>query len=354
MKILAINPGSTSTKIGLFEGTTELFEKTLRHSAEELAPFGAVVANQKEFRKEAILAALEEAGVKASELNAIACRGGVLKPIAGGTYKVDDAVIADLLEAQIQHPASLAGIIGKEIADENGIEAFFTDAPVTYELSELASFSGHKAIKRKGRFHALNQKAIARKFAENQGKKYEDVNVIVCHMGGGITVGAHMGGQTVDVNDAVSEGPFTPERSGDLPTRELIDICFSGEYTHAEMKAFIQGKGGAFSYTGSIDMREIEEKAEAGDAEFKLVTDAMAYQVSKQIAAMGAVFGGEKVDGILLTGGIAYSKYITAEITKRVEFIAPVTKFPGEVELEALVLGTLRVVNGEEAAQTYA
>jgi len=352
MKILAINPGSTSTKIGLFEGSTEVFEKTLRHSVEELAQYDRV-ADQKEFRKAAILLALAENGVSPADLTAIACRGGACNPVEGGTYNVDEKLVADLVNAQIQHPANLASIIGKELADENGIKAFFTDAPVTYELSELAAFSGHKEIKRKGRFHALNQKAIARKFAEENGKKYDDVNVIVCHMGGGITIGAHKAGRTVDATDAISEGPFTPERCGDLPTRELIDLCFSGQFTHADMKGFIQGKGGVFSYTGTIDMRDVEEQAQTGDTNTKEVTDAMAYQVSKQIAAMGAVFNG-KVDGILLTGGIAYSKYITAEIAKRVEFIAPVKVYPGEVELEALVLGALRVLTGEETAKTYA
>ncbi|WP_042349626.1 butyrate kinase [Bacillus massiliigorillae] len=344
-KILAINPGSTSTKIGVFEDHTQLFEKVLRHSTEELAKYERV-ADQFEFRKAEILKALDENNIIIHSLSAVACRGGVTKPITGGTYLVTDEVCEFQRTTPYEHPANLAAIIGKRIADEVGINAYFVDSPMTYELNELASFSGHKEIKRPGRFHALNQKAIARQFAKDQGKKYDELNVIVCHLGGGISVGAHEKGLVVDVNDAGEEGAFTPERTGSLPVRHVIDLCFSGKYTHSEMKKFIQGNGGLNSYLGMNDCREIENRA-SYDPEARKVLEAMSYQVAKEIGANATVLNGQ-VDAIILTGGIAYSEMITNFIKERVSFIADVYIYPGEKELEALAEGAIRVLTNEE------
>lgn len=347
-KVLAINPGSTSTKIGFFEDQEKIFEKVLRHSTEELAQYDRV-AEQYDFRLTEILKALKENNVSIHELSAVACRGGVTKPITGGTYLVTDEVCEFQRTTPYEHPANLAAIIGKKIADEVGIKAYFVDSPMTYEMSELASFAGHKEMKRLGRFHALNHKAIARQFAKDQGKNYNELNLIVCHMGGGISIGAHEKGLVVDVTDAGEEGPFTPERTGYLPTRQVIDLCFSGKYTHGEMKKFIQGNGGLNSYLGMNDCKEIEEKAKI-DLETRKVLEAMAYQIAKEIGASAAVLKGQ-VDAIILTGGIAYSERITDFIKERVSFLADVHIYPGEKELEALVEGTIRALTGEEEAK---
>lgn len=352
MLILAINPGSTSTKIGVFEGKKQLFEKVLRHSAEELS-FFKNVTDQYEFRKKEIILALKENNIQLKSLDAIACRGGATnKRVEGGTYLVCDKMCEEHKNSPIQHPASLAAIIGKDLADELDIEAYVTDSPLTYELSELAKISGHKDIKRSPMFHALNSKAIARQYAKENGKKYEDVKVIVCHMGGGITVSCHKDGKAIDATDAVSGGPITPERTGTLPMRTIIDMCFSGEYSHDQMKKMIQGKGGVFSYLKTVDMRDVEAMYREGNKKAKLVLDAMVYQISKEISSMAAVLYGQ-VDAILLTGGIAYSDYIVSEITKRCKFIGDIKAYPGEKELEALVLGVIRVKNNEEQVKLY-
>lgn len=344
-RILSINPGSTSTKIGIFDDNNKLLEKVIRHSTEELTRY-AKVADQFEFRRSEITQALDENEITLESLTAIACRGGLTKPISGGTYLVTDEVCEMQRTSPYQHPANLACIIGKDMADQLGIKAYFVDSPMTYEMQDLAEFSGHKEIKRLGRFHALNQKAIARKYASDCGKRYEDINIIVCHMGGGISVGAHSKGLVIDVNDAVDEGPFTPERTGSLPPRLLVDLCFSGKYNHGEMKKFIQGNGGLNSYLDMNDAKAIEEKSH-NDEEARLVLEAMAYQISKEITSLGAVLKGD-IDGIILTGGIAYSKRITNWIRERVSHLAEVHVYPGEKELEALAEGVLRVLNNEE------
>lgn len=354
MLILVINPGSTSTKIGVFEDEKQLFETVLRHTADELVVFKQVT-DQYEFRREKIINALREKGIALEDLDVIACRGGATKKfVQGGTYLVTDQMCEEHKTNHIQHPASLAAIIGKELADKLGIEAYITDSPLVCEVSELATVSGLKGIKRQPIFHALNSKAMARSYAKENGKTYQDVNVIVCHMGGGITVSCHEKGVVVDSTDALSgEGPLTPERTGSLPLTDIVKMCFSGEYTQAQMKKTIQGEGGIYSYLKTVDLREVETMAKEGNKEAKLLLDAMIYQTSKFIGAMAAVVSG-KIDAVILTGGIAYSEYVVDELSKRCRFIGEVKVYPGEKELEALALGVLRVKNGEEQVKTYA
>ncbi len=354
MLILVINPGSTSTKIGVFEDENQLFETVIRHSADELVVFKQVT-DQYEFRKEKIINALQEKGIALEDIDVIACRGGATKRfVQGGTYLVTDQMCEEHRTNHIQHPASLAAIIGKELADRQGIEAYVTDSPLVCEVSELAAVSGFKGIKRQPIFHALNSKAMARLYAKENGKTYQDVNVIVCHMGGGITVSCHENGVVVDSTDALSgEGPMTPERTGTLPLTDIVKMCFGGEYTPAQIKKIIQGEGGIYSYLKTVDVKEVESMINSGNKEAKLLLDAMIYQTSKFIASMAAVTSG-RVDAVILTGGIAYSKYVADEISARCRFIGEVKVYPGEKELEALALGVLRVKNGEEEVKTYA
>ncbi len=348
-RILTINPGSTSTKIGCFDEEQLVFEEVLRHDVAELQKF-PTVPSQFEFRKEAIINALAKNNIELSSLTAIACRGGVTKPITSGTYIVTDAVCEFQRTTPYQHPANLASIIGKNIANELGIEAYFVDSPMTYEILPICSYSGHSAMRRFSRGHALNQKATAREYAKKINKSYNELNLIVAHMGGGISVAAHQDGLMIDVNDAGEEGPFSPERTGELPVRQVIDACFSGKYTHEDMKKFIQGDGGLVSYLGHSDVKKAVEDSET-DPKAKEVIDAMILQIAQEIGKRAVTLNG-KVDQIILTGGIAYSEYITSEITKRVKFIADVALYPGELELEALAKGVLRVLRNEEEAKT--
>lgn len=352
-RILTINPGSTSTKIAVFDDESLVFEKTLRHSSEEIGKYDKI-ADQFEFRKGVIEDALAEGGVKTSELDAVVGRGGLLKPIKGGTYTVNADMVEDLrVGVSGEHASNLGGIIAKQIGDEVGVPSFIVDPVVVDELQDVARISGMADIERTSIFHALNQKAIARRYAKEVGKSYEDVNLIVAHMGGGISVGAHEKGRVIDVANALDgEGPFSPERSGGLPVGSLIKMCFSGEYTLDDMKKKIKGSAGLVSYLNTNDAREVEEMIEAGNEKAKLVYDAMAYQVAKEIGACAAVLKGN-VDAVLLTGGIAYSKSFTKEISERVGFIAEVKVYPGEDEMIALAQGGLRVLNGEEEALVY-
>ncbi|MBE6065026.1 butyrate kinase [Clostridium cochlearium] len=352
-KLLIINPGSTSTKIGVFEDEKLLFEETLRHSAEEIGKYSNVY-EQFPFRKEVILNVLKEKGFDINTLDAIVGRGGLLKPVEGGTYEVNDAMLKDLKESvRGEHASNLGGIIGNEIAKSLNIPAFIVDPVVVDELQDVARISGMPEIERTSIFHALNQKAVARRYAKENNKKYEDVNIVVVHMGGGASVGAHKNGRIIDVNNALDgEGPFSPERSGGVPIGDLVRLCYSGKYTLDEMIKKINGKGGTVAYLGSNDFREVEEKALAGDEKYKLILDAFIYQISKEIGKCAVVLEGN-VDAIVLTGGIAYSKYVTKEIENKVKFIAPVVLYPGEDELLALAQGGLRVLNGEEKAKEY-
>ena len=350
--ILVINPGSTSTKIGVFTDETLLFDVSLRHSAEDLAPY-AVIADQKDFRKNLVLNALKVKGYDANKLNAVSARGGMIAPMPGGTYAVNQRMLDDCaVGVQGQHASNLGALIANEISAELGIPAFVVDPPVVDELSDLARFSGNPAIVRVSKFHALNQKAVAKRYAKECGKEYEELNLIVCHMGGGISVGAHDHGKVVDTQNALDgDGPFSPERSGSLPAGQLVELCFSGDYTKAEMKKMLAGRGGVLAYTGTTNMLEVCEMAKT-DSYVARVLDAFHYQIAKEIAAMSAVLKG-KVDQIILTGGIAYNKVTVCALDERVGWIAPITVYPGEDELLALTQGALRVLNGEEEAKVY-
>jgi len=352
-RLLIINPGSTSTKIAIYDNEKPVLEQTLRHSNEELAPYSTII-DQYEFRKNVILDTLNSNGINISKLNAVVGRGGLLKPMEGGTYRVNDRMLEDLRNAIMgQHASNLGAIIANEIASQLGIPAFIVDPVVVDEMDDIARLSGMPEISRKSILHALNQKAVARRAAADLGKKYEDLNLIVAHMGGGISVGAHRKGRVVDVNNALDgEGPFSPERAGGLPVGGLIKLCYSGKYTLEEMKKKLVGKGGLVAYLGTNDGREVTKMIEAGDKNAELVYEAMAYQVAKEIGACAAVLEG-KVDAVCITGGLAYDSRLMGWIKERVEFIAEVRIYPGEDEMIALAQGGLRVLRGEEQAKEY-
>lgn len=352
LRSLIINPGSTSTKIAVFEDETMLFDKTLRHSVEEISKYDTIF-DQKQFRKDIIMDCLKEQKFDIKTLDMVVGRGGLVKPIPGGTYKVSDALIEDLkIGPQGQHASNLGGVLAREIADEIGKPSFIVDPVAVDELEPVARISGIPDIERNSIFHPLNQKAMARRYAKENGKRYEDVNVIVAHMGGGVSVGAHKNGRVIDVSNALEgDGAFSPERAGALPVGPLVRLCYSGKYTEKEMYKRIVGGGGFTAYLGSNDMVEITERAES-DEKAKLIVDAFVYQIAKDIGARAAVLSG-KVDAIILTGGIAYGKKVTDAIASRVDWIAPVVVYPGEDELLALAQGGLRVLKGEEEAKDY-
>jgi len=352
-QILVINPGSTSTKVSLFEGEKEIFTKNIKHKVEELSRFNKA-SDQDLYRMEIIIHSLQENNVDATQIKAIVGRGGLLKPIEGGTYRVNQQMVADLRRGvQGDHPSNCGGLIAYAIAKNIGCEAFIVDPVVVDELQDLARLSGMPLIQRRSIFHALNQKAVAREAAKQLGKKYTEINVIVAHLGGGITVGAHQRGRVIDVNNGLDgDGPYSPERSGGVPVGDLVKVCFSGEYTFAEMKKLIKGHGGVVAYLGTNDMRYVEEEVKKGNEEFRKVYEGIAYQVAKEIGACATVLEGE-VDCICITGGLAFSDIMVNWIKKRVEWIAPVMLFPGEEEMRALALGALRVLRGEEEAKEY-
>lgn len=352
-KSLIINPGSTSTKIGVFEDENLLFDLTLRHSTEEIASY-ATILDQKDFRKDIIVKALKDQNFDIKELDLVVGRGGLLKPIPGGTYAVTDELLHDLeIGKQGQHASNLGGILAREIGDSLGIPSFIVDPVVVDELIPTSRVSGVPELPRISIFHALNQKAVAKRYAKENGKKYEDLNLIVVHMGGGVSVGAHQSGLVVDVFNALDgDGAFSPERSGAVPVGALVKMCFSGQYTEKEVYKKLVGNGGFNAYVGSNDMRDVEKMCDEGNQDAILVRDAFCQQMSKNIGAMATVLKG-KVDAIVVTGGIAYDKYVVASLKERCEFIAPFTVYPGEDELLALAQGGLRVVNGEEKAKNY-
>ena len=324
-KILTINPGSTSTKIAVFKNEELLYEKTLRHSSEEITKYEKI-ADQFEFRKSVIEEALKEANIKLEDLKV-----GILG----------------------QHASNLGGIIAKEMADEVSIPSFIVDPVVVDEMEDVARISGVPEIPRVSIFHALNQKAIGRRAAQDMNKKYEDCNFLIVHMGGGVTVGAHRKGKVIDnTNGLDGEGPFSPERSGGLPVGGLMRLCYGDELSKSELGKRIKGNGGVVAYLGTNDIRDVEDMISKGDEKANLIYEAMVYQICKEIGAYATVLKGD-VDAIILTGGIAYSKKIREEIESRVKFIAPVISYPGEDEMIALAQGGLRVLNGEEKALDY-
>ncbi|MBQ3549267.1 MAG: butyrate kinase [Oscillospiraceae bacterium] len=351
-RILVINPGSTSTKIGVFEDEVQLFSKTLRHSAEKIAEFTAI-SDQKSWRKDLVMEALKENDFDVTTLSAVSGRGGLVAPLRGGTYATTDKLMADTAAGVGgQHACNLGGLIAREIGDELGIPSFIVDPPVVDEMAPVARYSGHPVIARRSTFHALNQKAVAKRYAKEVGKKYEDLNLLVCHMGGGISVGAHVKGSVIDTENALDgEGPFSPERAGSLPSGDLVRLCFSGKYTETEIKKMITGQGGLVAYVNSTDMKQLLIDAET-DPKIAEVMDAFHYQIAKEIGAMAAVMCGQ-IDQIILTGGVAYGRESVEAITKHVGWIAPITVYPGEDELLALTQGALRVLKGEEQLMEY-
>ena len=351
-RILAINPGATSTKIAIFEDERPLFKKTVPHSMEDLRGYPRVM-DQIPYRRDLILAALAEAGIALGDLSAVVGRGGLLRSIPGGTYRVNETMVGDMkAAARGEHASNLGSLLAKDLGDRAGIPSFIVDPVSVDEMDPVARISGSPEVERISMFHALNHKAVAHKVAAELGRRYEDLNLVVAHLGSGVSVAAHRKGRVVDVNDAKQEGPFSPERAGGLPAYELVTLCFSGRYTFEEMKKNLMSRWGMGAYLGTKDLQEAEARAREGDEKAALLLDAFAYQVAKEIGAQATVLEG-KVDRVVLTGGMAHSKGLMAKIIARVGFIAPVSVVPGEEELEALALGALRVLRGEEEPKDY-
>jgi len=352
-RILVINPGSTSTKVAIYENDKELITQTLRHSESELKPFPNI-SSQYNFREEVIIKFLESNNIPLESLDAVVGRGGLLYPMQGGTYRVNELMKKHLQEGvQGEHASNLGGLIAEAVAGDLEIPAFIVDPVVVDEMEPLARLSGNPILKRRSIFHALNHKACARKAAEQLTKKYQDTNLIVVHLGGGISVGAHKRGKVIDVNNALNgDGPYTPERSGGLPVGDLVKICFSGDYSQGQIKKMIKGNGGLVAYLGTNDVRDVLTRIEQGDEESTLILQGMCYQIAKEIGQLAAVLEGE-VDAIVLSGGIAYSDYVVKQISNRVDWIAKTIVIPGEEEMTALAEGTLRILRGEEKAKEY-
>ena len=354
-KILVINPGSTSTKLAIYDGENEYITKTLRHSAQELAPFSKIV-DQFEFREQIIKDFLAESGLNIMDFKAVIGRGGLVHPIPSGVYQVDEQMLQDLRSGKFgEHASSLGAILAYELTKGTDIPKFIADPVVVDELCELARYSGHPSMKRVSIFHALNQKAVAMKVAQEIGKPYEKINLIVVHMGGGISIGAHKQGKVIDVNNALDgDGPFSPERSGTLPLCGFIDLCFSGKFTKEEMKKNLKGKGGLVSYLEINDAVEIQKRIRDGDKEAELYYKAMVYQISKWIGKMSAPLKGQ-IDGIVLTGGLAYDNdHVVKWISDSVGYLARIFVYPGGDEEEALAFAALGALNGKRQIKRYA
>lgn len=353
MQILALNPGSTSTKIAVYKQTECVFKTTLRHDTNTINQFASVY-EQYAFRKEAILNVLKDAKIAVEDLDAIVGRGGMVKPIASGTYRINDAMIEDLKAAKRgQHASNLGAIIAKAMADPLNIPSFIVDPVAVDEMEDIARITGMPEIKRQSLFHALNQKAVGLKAAAQLKKPYPECNLILAHLGGGISVGAHQKGRVIDVNNALDgDGPMSPERSGSVPLGPLYKMAFSGEYTLAQIQKKNYGQGGLVAHLGTNDGYEIEKRIKQGDEHARFIYEAMAYQIAKEIGSVGPVLKGD-IDAIVLTGGLAYDTLLTDWIKARTEWMAPVLIFPGEDEMEALAYGALRVLRQEEQAKEY-
>ncbi len=353
MRLLIINPGSTSTKIAVYEDEKEVFSQSIPHTTEEVAPFARIV-EQKGFRKDIILRALKERTIEASSFDAVVGRGGLLEPIPGGIYAVNDRLLDDLFRGvQGEHASNLGGLIADEIARPLGIPAFIVDPVVVDELEDWARLTGVAEIKRRSIFHALNHKYAARLAAKELGKPYEECGLIVCHLGGGISVGAHWKGRVIDVNNALhGEGPIAPERAGTVPAGDLVDLCLSGKLGRDDLKRKLAGKGGMVALLKTNDMRQVEARMAQGEAEAKLVFEAMTATIAKTIGGAATVLRG-KVDAIVLTGGLAYSQRFIDAITERAGFLGRILVYPGENEMIALATAGLRVLRGEEKAKIY-
>lgn len=347
LRIFVVNPGSTSTKIAVFHGNECVLEKAIRHAPTELAAFSAAI-DQLEYRLGLIL----DIGLDFSSIDAFVGRGGLLKPLESGTWLVDDFMLGDLKNARNgDHASNLGALIASILADRYGKKAYIVDPPAVDEMMDIARLTGLPQIKRKSVFHALNQKAVTRRAANELGLEYNKGKFIVAHLGGGISVGAHDCGRVVDVNDAIEEGPFSPERAGTLPAGQLADLCFSGRYSKPEIKKMLAGKGGLYAHTGTTDCMKLEMEAEK-DQKIRLILDAMNYKISKEICACAAALCGD-VDAVIITGGLARSKYIIEAIKKRVSFLGKFIVYAGEYEMEALAQGVTRVLEGKEAPKVY-
>jgi len=350
-KILVINPGSTSTKIAVFEGERKAFSKNILHSSEQLSSFDKLL-DQKEFRKEQILQEILSAGYAIEKFSAIAARGGILPPLESGVYEVSEEMIEYLkFKSPVEHPSNLAAVIGDEIGKMYGIPVYIVDPISVDEMVPEARFSGIKDIERRSLAHALNIKRVCRKVSEEIGRSYSELNMVVVHLGGGISVTAHLKGRMIDVNNASDEGPFSPERTGGLPTGDVVRMAFSGKYTKTQLKREFMGRGGLIAYIGTNDFRTALKKA-SQDKEAKLVLDAMAYQVAKEIGGMCAILKGD-VDAIAITGGMAHSMEFVENIKSYVYKFAPVFVVPGEFEMEGLALSTLQVLLGFEKSKKW-
>jgi butyrate kinase len=353
-KILAINPGSTSTKIAVYRNAKSVFLKTIRHNSEELVRF-ARITDQFGFRKDIILKELLEAGLDINKISAVVGRGGLIKPIESGVYFVNERMKDDLRNAiRGEHASNLGALIADDIANSlPSAKAYIADPVVVDEMQPVARISGHPKFERVSIFHALNQKAISKQYAKSLDKKYEELSLIVAHLGGGISVGAHYMGRVIDVNNALDgEGPFSPERAGTVPAGQLAKLCFSGEISYEEVKKILTGQGGLVAHAGTNDAYEIEMKAKSGDKKAQLLQDAMSYNIAKNIGQMAAVLKG-RVDGIILTGGIAHNPYLVEYVKEMVGFIAPVAVYPGEDEMQALALNGLSVLRGDVLPLEY-
>jgi butyrate kinase len=351
-RLLVINVGSTSTKVAWFRGNDLIVLETIRYTGEDLTPYSSL-HEQLSLREKDLLAFLKKNGIVLEEVDLIVSRGGLGRPSPAGAYAIDEAMCRDLLEGKFgKHPSALGPAIALDFSRRYGMPAVVIDPPSTDEFQPLARFSGLPEIERKSALHALNQKAAARRLAVELGKKYEGMNLIVAHLGGGITVGAHQKGRVIDCTHGLGEGPFTPERAGSLPTVDLLDLAFSGRLDKTQILRRLVGQGGLFAYLGTNDVEKVEEMITAGDEKAGLVYEAMAYQVAKEIGAMSVVLKGE-IDGIILTGGLANSETMTRWIREWIRFIAPVFVYPGEDEIAALAEGGLRVLRNEEELKMY-
>lgn len=351
-KILAINPGSTSTKIAVYNDDKPEFSTSIDHSAEELANFNQVI-DQFQWRKGLIEETLSSQGYDLLAFDAVIGRGGIVSPIESGVYEVNDDLRYDLIHARMQHASNLGGLIARDIADEIGVRSYIADPVVVDEMMPYARISGIPELPRESVFHALNQKAVARLFAKESNRRYEDLNLIVCHMGGGCTVSAHRRGRVIDTTNALDGcGPFSPERSGSLPPGPLVKLCFSGKYTEDELIKMVHGAGGLVAHLGTTSVPEVLDRIQEHDLHAMLVLRAMCYTICKEIGAMTVALKGD-VDAILLTGGIAHSKRVTDFIADHVDFAAPIYVYPGENELRALAENALAVLRGERKAKIY-
>ncbi len=352
-RILAINPGSTSTKIAVYENKELLLKKSIKHDTLFISSFDKII-DQYSFREKAILDTLEEENININSFDAIVGRGGMLKPIEGGTYLVNDLMIDYVTEAKRgEHASNLGCVLAKNLADSINVPSYIVDPVSVDEMEDIARYTGMPEIKRQSLFHALNQKAVALKAAKKLNKKYNELNLIIAHLGGGISVGVHKQGRVVDVNNALDgDGPMSPERSGTVPMGPLYKMAFSGKYTLKEIKRKNYGNGGIVAYLGTNDGFEFEKRIEAGDKEAAFIIEVMCYQIAKEIGAGSTVLKG-KIDAIVLTGGLAFNKNINNFIKERVSFLGEVLVFPGEDEMESLAYGALRVLNGQEEYKEY-